>query len=177
MSRVYLRQKMAANVKIFVGVMFIGFIFILFSTLYNDGFSNSRGLWSGVFAYAVVETPISICLIYADKGYRVSYDDKAIYQRPHGLTLKLGFQPEQMMRYDDIELVYGDPGRLINFGIMPFEFIRLIRKDGDHNELFMISPFFLYHEEMKALIWKIHEKRPDAFAQEVIDYLNSDQRL
>ena len=177
MDRMYLRQKMAANVKIIVFVMIFAFFFSAFVAITKDGFSNQHNLWGGVLMALLIGGPASAYLIYSDKGYRISYDDDAVYHRPHGLTLKLGYPPERAMRYADIDVVAGDPGRIINFGIMPFEFIRLYRKNWDGAELFMVSPFFLHHDEMKALIQLIHDKRPETFSQDVLDYLASDRRL
>ena len=177
MDRMYLRQKMAANVKIFVLVYSVIFAISLYDIIYILNSSNNNDLLSISVIMIAIGIPIVWYLIYSDKGYRISYDDEAVYHRSHGLTLKLGYPPERAMRYADIDVVAGDPGRIINFGIMPFEFIRLYRKNWDGEELFMISPFFLHHDEMKALIQLIHDKRPETFAQEVLDYLASDRRL
>jgi len=177
MTRIYLQQKMATNVVIILAIIALLSLFSLFFAIRNDGFSNESNLWGLVAAIVVIAWPMTAYLVYADKGYRISYDDEAVYHRPHGLTLKLGYPVEQMLRYEDIDVVFGDPGRMINFGIMPFEFVRLYRKDWDGEELFMISPFFLHHAEMKELIECIYKKCPDSFAQDVIDYLNSDQIL
>lgn len=177
MTRIYLRQKMAMNIVLFVGMMVFVFIGFLIAPITVDNFDFDFNYWAIWLMLIFFAAPLTAYLIYADKGYQVSYDDDAVYQRPHGITRKLGYPPEQKLRYADIDTVCGDPGKMINFGIMPFEFIRLYRKHWDGVELFMISPFFLHHEEMKELIAFLYKKRPDAFAQDVIDYLNSEQRL
>jgi hypothetical protein len=177
MERIYLRQKMAFNVGLIVTFGTAIFVFGIVVVIFKEGFTNQNGGWGFLLKSIILLGPACAYLVYADKGYRISYDDGAIYHRPHGITLKLTYPAEQTLRYEDIEVICGDPGRMINLGIMPFEFIRLYRKDWDGDELFMISPFFLHHEEMKELIWFLYKKRPDAFAQDVIDYLNSDQRL
>jgi hypothetical protein len=177
MERIYLRQKIAFNVGLIVTFFVTIFVFFVVLAIFKDGFTNQHGIWGAVAFIVFLFFPACGYLVYADKGYRISYDDDAVYHRPDGLTLKLTYQAEQIMRYEDIDVICGDPGRLINFGIMPFEFIRLCRKGWDGEELFIITPFLLYHEEMKELIWFLYEKRPDAFTQDVIDYLNSDQRL
>ena len=119
--------------------------------------------------------PILAFKLLLDRGYKVSYDDRAVYQRPLGVTRRLGFLPEQMIAYQDIGSIQGDPGRMIQFGIMPFSYVRVYRRGWDGEELFWLSPFCLDRRELKALLWFIHAKRPDAFSQEVIDYMNNDK--
>ena len=168
---------MAANVKIMASIAICLLILFIFVGLRENGFSFDIKFVQNFLGIMAIFLPPIAFLFLSDKGYRISYDDEAVYLRPDGLTLRLSFHPERVMRYDDIDVVAGDPGKLINFGIMPFEFIRLYRKNWDGAELFMISPFFLHHDEMKALIQLIHDKRPETFSQDVLDYLVSDRRL
>lgn len=168
---------MPPNLKL--NIMFVAAVFLigLYVGFTKTGFSLKDGLWEGLLLTVAILLPPLYLQIRMARGNLISYDDEAVYYRPDGTNWKLQYKPEKVMTYDDIDVVCGDPGKIINFGIMPFEFVRLYRKNWDGEELFMISPFYLFHDEMKELIWFIYNKRPDAFAQDVIDYLNSDQRL
>lgn len=177
MSRIYLRQRTPPNITLNLVIMGGSHTVVLVYGVFSIGFHLLHGFWEVMITSTVLVFSVLYLQIRMAKGNLISYDDEAVYYRPDGMNWMFEYKPEKVMRYDDIDIVCGDPGKIINFGIMPFEFIRLCRKNWDGEELFMISPFFLFHDEMKELIWFIYEKKPDAFSQEVIDYLNSDKRL
>jgi hypothetical protein len=109
--------------------------------------------------------------IYINKGYRVSYDDEALYLRPDGTNWWLQYKPENIMRYADIGELYADGG---NMNLKPFEFIELQRKGWDGQERFFLSRIFLRESQLKELLRFMHGKIPNKFPQDIIDYMNAE---
>lgn len=109
--------------------------------------------------------------IFINKGYRISYDEDAVYQRPDGVTWTIKYRPENIMRYEDIEIAYGERGRA---NVLPFEFVQLCRKGWNGTELFMISRTFLAEQDVREMIQVIYQKVPSVVSSEIIDYLNDE---
>ena len=109
--------------------------------------------------------------IYINKGYRVYYDDDAVYLRPDGTNWRLQYTPERVMRYADIGELYADGG---NMNLSPFEFIEIQRKGWDGQERFFLSRIFLRENQLKECLRFMHGKIPHKFPQDVIDYMNAE---
>jgi hypothetical protein len=112
--------------------------------------------------------------VYINKGYRLSYDREAIYFRPDGVTWKLTYRDDWVLRFEDIDKLIAECGQS---NIQPFEFINLWRTTWDGVERFFVSRIFLKDAEIKEFLHFLFEKRPDIFPQDVIDYMNADQPL
>ena len=119
-------------------------------------------------AFFAVPTALQI---YINKGYRVSYDEEAVYLRPDGTNWRLQYKPERIMRYADIGELYADSG---NMNLSPFEFIEIQRKGWDGEERFFLSRIFLRENQLKELLRFMHGKIPNKFPQDVIDYMNAE---
>jgi hypothetical protein len=164
----YLKTKIPVHIHIalvFFALISIGMILIYFD--------NQASLWDVIGVYSLGFT-LNFLALRLNKSYLLGYNEDAVYFRPDGLNWKLQFLPSILVRYEDIELAQGEMGKILNLGIMPFSHISVYGKDGEYMYL---SPFSLYHHEMQPLVRKIYEKNPEACAQNVIDYLNSDQVL
>ena len=109
--------------------------------------------------------------IYINKGYRVSYDDDALYLRPDGTNWRLQYKAEFVMRYGDIGELYADGG---NMNLSPFEFIEIQRKGWNGQERFFLSRVFLRENQLKELLRFMHGKIPHKFPQDVIEYMNAE---
>lgn len=109
--------------------------------------------------------------IYINKGYRVSYDEVALYLRPDGINWNLRYKADTVMRYDDIGEIYADAG---NMKLAPFEFIEIQRKGWDGEERFFLSRIFLRENQLKDLLRFMHGKIPDKFPQDIIDYMGAE---
>ena len=109
--------------------------------------------------------------IYINKGYRVSYDEVALYLRPDGIGWNLRYKADTVMRYDDIGEIYADAG---NMKLTPFEFIEIQRKGWDGVERFFLSRVFLRENQLKELLRFMHGKIPEKFPQDIIDYMGAE---
>lgn len=166
----HLKRIISPYVILLISIMSIITIFCISDALIHDGISNRHGRWGSNAFILLILWPLVGIKIMLDRAYRISYDDEAVYQQ-FGFAGWLRLKPEQVMRYEDIETIWGDPGKILNLGIMPFEFIRLIRKNWDGEELFMLHPFYLRKKDIENLLCFIYEKRPDAYHENVIRYL------
>jgi hypothetical protein len=109
--------------------------------------------------------------IYINKGYRVSFDDDAIYLRPDGIGWNFQYKPDRIMRYDEIGELYASGG---NGNMSPFEFIEIQRIGWDGEERFFLSRIFLRENQLKELLHFVYTKIPDKFPQDVIDYMHAE---
>jgi hypothetical protein len=176
MDRTILKTVMLFNRILILGVIIFGQILGVFQIF------SGHSTWSEFFLLSGILGIPAAYLIFSDRGYRISYDDEAVYMRPDGLDWRLRYGPELEMRYEEISAMCGEWGkggfREAGAGLfLPFEYIRLYRKSGPDDELFYISPVITIHEEMQELIRFIISKRPDVAAKNVLDYLASDRRM
>ncbi len=109
--------------------------------------------------------------IYINKGYRVSFDDDAIYLRPDGIGWNFQYKPNRIMRYDEVGELYASGG---NMNLSPFEFIEIQRVGWDGEERFFLSRIFLRENQLKELLQFTYTKIPDKFPQDVIDYMHAE---
>jgi hypothetical protein len=175
-NRIYLKQILRLSHAIFLGIFVLGFAGSIEMTV-NDAMKFTEFL----LTVLLLLTPLSY-LIFTARGYRLSYDDEAVYMRPQGFNWKLRYYPEISMRYDEIKQMggeWGDMGfRAAGGGLaMPFRFIKLYRKSAKDEEEFVLDPIDTIHEEMQDLVRFILEKRPDLATNGVTDYLNSQRRI
>lgn len=164
----YLKTKIPVHIYI----MMAAFIFGNFLGLYG-AFFGKESIYDFILPLFISSLFIYLVL-RLNKSYLLGYNEDVVYFRPDGLNWKLQFLPSILVCYEDIELVQGEMGKILNLGIMPFSHISVYGKGGEYMYL---SPFSLYHHEMQPLVRKIYKKNPEACAQNVIDYLNSDQVL
>jgi hypothetical protein len=107
---------------------------------------------------------------YMNKGYRVSYDDEAVYLRPDGVTWRLGYRAETAMRYDDISEIVPEYGHA---DMRPFEFVNFWRKDWDGKEQFFVSRMYLKDSELREFFRFLYTKCPDKFPEGLVEYMNT----
>lgn len=114
---------------------------------------------------------------FMHKGYRISYDADAIYLREYGVAnWKLERKNERAVRFDEIELIIceGTRGEGVAFDLGEHDVISVYgRNDGDAEPI-MLGILAFSPADIRAFAWHLYEKRPDAFDQNVIDYLNED---
>ncbi|WP_395335392.1 hypothetical protein WBP06_26035 [Novosphingobium sp. BL-8H] len=171
MERKYLHWVVPLNLLPIVFVWPAVSIFAFINAINKDGWSLRGELWNFTYISIFGGAFFLFPLLSSARIYRVSYDGDAVYQRG---ARDFERSITKVMRYEDIYSIVGDPGRGLNFG-KPFEFVRIYRKDWDGQELFMLSPNYLHQRELKFLLRFIFQKRPDAFSQEIIDYMNNDR--
>ena len=129
-------------------------------------------LWS-IIILSIGGGGLTYLKFHLDRGYLISYDDSAIYMRPHGVRWNFTRAPEEVMAFADIEEVVGE-----NEGAaMAFKYVRLYRKQWDGAEKFILSPFFINSDDMKALVLLIDQKRPGTVAADVLRVMNNPRRL
>ncbi len=154
-----------------------GMLIILFLGLLIFGIINPYNVKLGyeaikIYLFMILFFLIPTALqIYINKGYRVSYDDEALYLRPDGTNWRLQYKADRIMRYADIGELYADGG---NMNLSPFEFIEIQRKGWDGQERFFLSRVFLRENQLKELLRFMHGKIPHKFSQDVIDYMNAE---
>jgi hypothetical protein len=110
--------------------------------------------------------------IYVNKGYRVSYDNEAIYLRPDGFRWNLQYRKDRVMRFDDIGEMLTSVGRL---NMRPFEFIEIRRKNWDGNERFFLSRAFLHDYDLMELMNFVQSKVPQKVPQDVAEFIAGSQ--
>lgn len=156
---------------IFIIIMLGGVsLFGLYKQMERGVFDPDSWIW------LIVSIPFAGILtafqIYFNRGYRVSYDDEAIYMRPIGLNWKLQHsQPENIMYYTDIDHMEAVVTPVIND---PFDYIHLNRANWDGDELFALSRSCLRDNELKTLLRFMYTKIPEKFSQDIIDYMNAE---
>ena len=132
---------------------------------------RTHELWKGYVIGFCGITVATAFQIYINKGYRVSYDEVALYLRPDGIGWNLRYKADTVMRYDDIGEIYADAG---NMKLTPFEFIEVQRKGWDGEERFFLSRVFLRENQLKELLRFMHGKIPEKFPQDIIDYMGAE---
>lgn len=137
----------------------------------NEEWSFAR--YEAVFWLAAVIIPITWFQIYTAKGYRVSWDKAAIYIEQDRMTQWGHKAKERAIRYEDIERVVDMERAVGAMGITPFEVIRIFERGADEDNIpsFYLTALYLYPAEMKAFVRMLYERRPETFAQGVIDWL------
>lgn len=136
-----------------------------------------------------IKVPIITVLLYAgvfaamlmERGYRIAYDDAAIYLRPPGFTWRLKRHPFQRMPFDEIALVTGERGSLnISYGnkFTPFQYARIYRQHTFYDaEFFALIGAELRNDEFRDLLWLINEKAPGTLDEDIIAFLESDRKF
>ena len=134
---------------------------------------------------ALVPLSILLTLIYGlhiiqsfmHKGYRISYDADTIYFREYGVAnWKLERKKERAVRFDEIETIIceGTRGEGMAFDISLGDVISIYSRNDDDAEPIMLGVLAFSPADVRAFTWHLYAKRPDAFDQNVIDYLNED---
>jgi hypothetical protein len=165
-ERTYLRQRVPPYM--WFTTFWILVITVLCLSLAIDGkFTND------IFIGFAIILPLFYLKFHLDRGYLISYDDRAIYMRPHGIKWNFTRAPEEVMAFADIDEVVGE-----NEGAaMAFKYVRLYRTQWDGAEKFILSPFFINSDDMKALVLLIDQKRPGTVAADVLRVMNNPRRL
>ena len=172
-GRKYLFSLIPTNITLRTGFFIIAFLALAIFGYINP--YNVRKLnfedWKFIIIVISGLTFFTALQIYINKGYRVSYDDDAVYLRPDGTNWRLQYKADRIMRYADIGELYADGG---NMNLSPFEFIEIQRKGWDGQERFFLSRIFLRENQLKELLRFMHGKIPHKFSQDVIDYMNAE---
>ncbi len=111
-------------------------------------------------------------------GYQVGYDATRVHCRDWGLTWTLRWKPVHSMAYDEIQAIdscYLDRASAKR-QFYPFDFLALSSHNPDV-PVIEIYPIYLKHPDDKLLLKEIYRHRPELFAADVIDYMNSDRPL
>lgn len=169
-GRTVLFTRMPPDLAIrnWIAVIFLGGVLIW--GILRD-INNPNSDYSGTITYIYGLTFIFFVAafqIYIEKGYRVSYDDKAVYLRPDGVTWTLGYRAENSMRYDDIGEIVLEYGKA---DMRPFEYVHLWRKGWDGKERFLISRMFLKDPEVREFFRFLYSKCPENIPESVIEYM------
>jgi hypothetical protein len=143
----------------------------IFGLINPFGVPTGRRVWQPYFVIVSGLTLLTVLQIYINKGYRVSFDDDAIYLRPDGIGWNFQYKPDRIMRYDEIGELYASGG---NGNMSPFEFIEIQRIGWDGEERFFLSRIFLRENQLKELLLFVHTKIPDKFPQDIIDYMHAE---
>ena len=136
----------------------------------------SGKIWPTIVVVSVLLT-INFFIARSTLSYLIRYDDSAVYQNPAGKIFDFKFGNEEKIEYSEIHSVIFDWWFNLyktTSAAAREPFIRIYRKDWDGNEVFAICGEYIDRAEMKKLVKLIYERRPDAFSQEVIDYINGD---
>jgi hypothetical protein len=175
-SQIYLKIVTDINTVMFMTFFGISFSLSIYLLVYDS--IDVREF----FLEAVIFGSIAFFIFFFRRGYRLSFDDQAVYRRPIGLTWSLHYKPEVAMRYDEIAKMvgaWGDNGfRESGAGLfMPFRYIRLYRKNWDGEEFFELDTIFTIHEELQMLVRHILKMRPDLATEIITNYLESSRRI
>jgi hypothetical protein len=171
-GRKYLFSLIPTNITFRTGFFSIAFLALaIFGILYPTDSHRNYEFWKGYIIGISGITLFTALQIYINKGYRVSYDDDALYLRPDGINWRLQYKAEFVMRYADIGELYADGG---NMNLSPFEYIEIQRKGWDGEERFFLSRIFLRENQLKELLRFMYGKIPNKFPQDVIDYMNAE---
>lgn len=114
---------------------------------------------------------------FMHKGYRISYDADTIYFREYGVAnWKLERKNERAVRFDEIETIIceGTRGEGVAFDISLGDVISIYSRNDDDAEPIMLGVLAFSPADVRSFTWHLYAKRPDAFDQNVIDYLNED---
>jgi hypothetical protein len=170
MERTYLRQR----VPPYMIFNFVILASVLTLRVFFPGKQEAAESWLlSILVIGVIGGGLTYLKFHLDRGYLISYDDRAIYMRPHGIKWNFTRAPEEVMAFADIEEVVGE-----NEGAaMAFKYVRLYRKQWDGAEKFILSPFFINSDDMKALVLLIDQKRPGTVAADVMRVMNNPRRL
>ncbi len=170
-GRKYLFSLIPTNITVRTGFIIILLLGIAILGIVNPTGRNMIEFWKFYIMLVAGATFFTALQIYLNKGYRVSYDEEAVYLRPDGTNWRLQYKPERIMRYADIGELYADSG---NMNLSPFEFIEIQRKGWDGEERFFLSRIFLRENQLKECLRFMHGKIPHKFPQDVIDYMNAE---
>ena len=168
-GRKYLFSLIPTDITVRTGLLtVVNLGLALFGILKGRDIADIIIVFIGLSAFFAIPTALQI---YINKGYRVSYDDEALYLRPDGVGWNLRYKPERVMRYDEICELYASSG---NMGLSPFEFIEVQRIGWDGEERFFLSRIFLRENQLKECLRFVYSKIPDKFPQDVIDYMDAE---
>jgi hypothetical protein len=170
-GRKYLFSLIPTDVTVRTGFIIIFLLGIAILGVVNPTGRNMLEFWKFYLILFIGVAFFTALQIYINKGYRVSYDDEALYLRPDGTNWRLQYKAEFVMRYADIGELYTDGG---NMNLSPFEFIAIQRKGWDGEERFFLSRIFLRENQLKQCLRFIHSKIPSKFPQDIIDYMNAE---
>lgn len=170
-DRVWLRWRRSASTTLYRwagsgGVLL--FIAVLLKT----------GDWNGL-GFAMLLFVGTLALEYLDRGYRISYDENAVYMRPHGIGWTLGRRNESRITFSDIVAVTGErSARSISYNnrFTPFEYVQVHSHQGS-DEPFAFVGGELYDEDLRELLHLIDAKAPDVLDDDVHSWLTSDRRF
>lgn len=175
-DRIFLKTKTPIYVvwrTFLVTIIMIGMF--VFYPIFKTGFVFDRRAIPFFLIMSFLTYGPHIFQSFMAKGYRLSYDSRAIHLRRDGVAnWKFERRTERTVLYDDIDLIVGEGPPIESLGVTPFEFVRVYSKNEGDAVPFIITTVFLTPADMKEFIWHLYRKRPDAFAQNVIDYLNKD---
>lgn len=153
-----------------------GVLFVIFS--FAPVFKG--GEWGFVWM-ALLLFGGSVLIEYLDRGYRVGYDDQAVYMRPHGLNWKLERRRVLRTAFDDIAAVTGErSARSISYGnrFTPFEFAHVYRQSDEYDgEVFALVGGEIYDEDLRTILQLIEQKAPGTLDINIKRWLDSNRRF
>jgi hypothetical protein len=135
----------------------------------NYGRYSEYELWKFALTTNLIIFLIASFQVLMNKGYRLSYDDKAVYFRPDGFNWQLRYRDEWILRYVDIDKIIAEQGQA---NIQPFEYIALWRATWDGKEEIFVSRMFLREPEIREFLRFLYTKCADKFPDDVIEYMN-----
>lgn len=120
----------------------------------------------GAAAAIVVVGPLMALSVQYDVGYRISWDDDAVYMRPPGFAWWLKRRTESAMRFEDIRTFnaeqdnrFGGTGRYSPAACIVIE--GTTTPPGVHNNLILIEFDYFKREAILDFVKTLNRKRPD----------------
>lgn len=172
-DRIWLQWRRSASTGLYrwFGTIFLMLSFIPVIMNREWGF-----VWMALLLFGC-----TVLIEYLDRGYRVGYDDQAVYMRPHGLNWKLQRRPVLRIAFHDIAAVTGERStRSISYGnrFTPFEFAHVYRRsDGEDEEVFALVGGELHDNDLRTILQLIEQKSPGVLDESIQKWLLSSRRF
>ena len=175
----WLQWRMSFSTKLYYFSILALLAYLIYSDIIYGQFYKKVKLhdFIGFYGSWALLAAVTAFIIHLDRGYRVAFDDEAIYTRPHGMRWNFKRYPFIRIPFDEIALVRGEWQRSPPVKTMPFQYARVYRRDWDGVELFPLVGGELLDIEFKELLQLIDKKAPGTLSEEVAAYMNSDYRF
>ncbi|OYW48330.1 MAG: hypothetical protein B7Y36_13030 [Novosphingobium sp. 28-62-57] len=131
--------------------------------------SSARNFDINFFLIAIFFNIVPLVIIFDVWRYRIGWDEEFIFARPIS-----NFSSYMKMRFDDIEVVdVRARNSLLKRSPADYgsDVIVLYRKEWDGHEIFALDPSITHPYHFKELIKNIYSRRPKAFTDDALDYM------
>ena len=146
-------------------VIYIGLTIFWFTG--SDHPLDNTEFYKGILYSLLIVIPASLFDLYLRRGYKVCYDETAVYWRKVGFGK--GLSNPIVMPYAAISHVFGEPGTL---GMKPFEAVVLRSEEQEIPDV-ILSRMYLRNGDIKSILQKAYNTSDAMFEQEVKNFMNS----